>query len=209
MDSINDKQLIRLLQKGDRNAPATFVDRFGGRVHALARRYTRTEADAEDLTQEIFVDIFRGIHKFRGEAALSTWVYRVALNHCLKHRERRKDEGLPLDDERMHADERSDPLRHATQAELAGRVEAALATLTPEHREVVVLHELHGLTYGECANLLEIPVGTVKSRLSNAFRRLRTRLQSYLAETEPDALPGRGAAEGLTLLRADAGGEAR
>ncbi|HVK07087.1 MAG TPA: sigma-70 family RNA polymerase sigma factor [Armatimonadaceae bacterium] len=207
MNPLSESQLIRLVKQGDERATADFVDRFGGRVHALSRRYARTEADAEDLTQEIFVDLFRGIAGFRGDAALYTWVYRVALNHCLKHRDRRREDSLPLDDSRVPAaGDQFDPVRQATKAELARTVETALSELTPEHREVVVLHELHGLTYVECAALLEIPVGTVKSRLSNAFKRLRTRLRGYLLDSEAEVGLG---TEGMTLRRAEAGGEVR
>jgi RNA polymerase sigma-70 factor (ECF subfamily) len=188
MNRFQEQMLVRRLKRRDARAAEEFTDAFGARVHALARRYARTEADAEDLTQEVFIDLCRAIHGFRGESALSTWVYRVALNHCLKHRRGRdtRPETLPLDDERNGiGGDTDDPLRHAARAELSSRIDAALAALTPEHREVVLLHELHGLTYGECAEALGVPVGTVKSRLSNAFKRLRGGLLGeYVRETE-------------------------
>lgn len=185
---MNDKQLVRQMQSGKADAFERFVDAYGGRVHGLTRRYARTEADAEDLTQEVFVDLCRGIANFRGEAALATWVYRVALNHCLKYQGRLRPEGVDLDGlagaDAASTDADSDPLRHAARRELADRVEDALAGLTPGHRDVVILHEMHGLTYAECATILSIPVGTVKSRLSNAFGRLRGRLSDYVLGTE-------------------------
>ena len=201
----NDRQLTRRMQRGDGAAFAEFVDRYGGRVHGLARRYARCEADAEDLTQEIFVEVCRAIGGFRGEAALSTWVYRVALNHCLKHQGRLKPESVPFDD-LPFADDSGDPARRAVQRELADRVEDALSTLTDGHREVVILHEMHGLTYAECAEVMGIPVGTVKSRLSNAFGRLRERLGRYVRGEEEEITTPQGGMAALNGGGAIGGG---
>jgi RNA polymerase sigma-70 factor, ECF subfamily len=157
-----------------------FVDLHGGRVRSLARRYA-DDADAYDLTQEIFVDLFRSAGGFAGRSQLSTWVYRVAMNHCLRHRERARPPMLQYDDALRHAaSPDGNPVRYSERAELSEKVNDALDTLTCEHRDVVILHEMHGLTYTECADVLGVPVGTVKSRLSNAFRRLRERLSGYV-----------------------------
>ena len=171
---------MRAIQKGDPGAFARFVDLYGPRVHALARRYARCEADAEDLTQEVFVGLSQSLARFRGDSALGTYVYRAAMNHCLKHVQRRKPESQPLGEfDRADADAPS-PEREAERGELKGRVEAALATLSAGHRDTVILHELHGLTYAECAESLSIPVGTVKSRLFHAFKNLRSVLSEEL-----------------------------
>jgi RNA polymerase sigma-70 factor (ECF subfamily) len=179
-----ERQLITRMQAGNAQAFTELVDAYGGRVHNLARRYSRTAADAEDLTQDIFVDICRGIGQFRGDASLGTWIYRIALNHCLKAQGRTRPESLDIDAESTLKTEDGNPHRCLTQRELADKVDDALVSLTPGHRDVVILHELHGLTYAECAAVLGIPVGTVKSRLSNAFARLRTRLSDYVLGTE-------------------------
>jgi len=177
-------KLARRVAEGDRKAVEEFVDLYGGRVQALARRYA-DGADVDDLTQEIFIDIFRAIAKFEGRSQLSTWVYRVAVNHCLRFREKAAPPSVPYDDALEHA-EASDgnPVHCAARGELRDHVHAALGILTAEHRDVVILHELHGLTYTECAEALGVPVGTVKSRLSNAFRRLRTSLGAYVGGEE-------------------------
>jgi RNA polymerase sigma-70 factor (ECF subfamily) len=189
----DDKRLMRRIAQGDKRAFEELVDSQGPRVHRLARRYAVQEADAEDLTQEIFVDIFRCAANFRGESTVATWIYRIAINHCLKHQNRATtiDNSMlenPEDDEDLGAD----PMRHALRGELRSRVESALQLLSPLHRDIVVLHELHGLTYLECAGVLKVPIGTVKSRLSNAFRALRQSLGDYVlderAEPRPDAL---------------------
>jgi RNA polymerase sigma-70 factor (ECF subfamily) len=108
----------------------------------------------------------------------------VAVNRCRKHHQqnlRHVSEPLP---ETAHS-AIGDPYGYALQCEAADQIGVALNTLSEMHREVVVLHELHGLTYAECANVLNVPVGTVKSRLSNAFRHLRQRLSSYVEERQP------------------------
>ena len=193
----DDRDLVRRMQLGERRAFEEFIDSYGGRVHRLVRSHVSNPCDAEDLTQEIFCDLYRCIGKFRGEAALGTWVYRVAMNHCLKHRQRAKPECLPYDEAiaETEVDHRCDPARSAEQSELKDRVTGALDRLSAAHRDVVILHELHGLTYQECAGVLGVPVGTVKSRLSNAFNRLRVLLGGYiLGEAGPmtaDTIAGR------------------
>jgi RNA polymerase sigma-70 factor (ECF subfamily) len=187
-----EKRLAGRIAQGDRRAYEEFVDSYGARVHRLVLRYVDSAADAEDVTQEIFVALYKGIGGFRGESSLATWVYRIATNHCLKYRERAKPSSMALDDLSMAAaDGASDPAARAAQRELADRIDGALADLSEQHRDVVVLHELHGLTYGECAAVLNVPVGTVKSRLSNAFRRLRDHLGGYVLgepTLRPDAV---------------------
>lgn len=195
----SDRQLAQRIAIGEREAFAHFVDAYGPRVHRLAARYTANSADAEDLTQEIFLDMYRCIGSFRGESSLATWVYRVAMNHCLKHQGRTRTTSQ-LDEHEMEQqpDNSADPARTALRNELSGQVHGALDALSPLHRDIVILHELHGLTYEECARVLDVPLGTVKSRLSNAFRRLRVALQSYVLDDV--ALPRPG-------LRPDACGE--
>ena len=191
----SDRQLTRRMQRGDAAAFTEFVDRYGARVQALARRVSCCDADAEDLTQEIFIDLCRGIGSFRGDAALKTWVYRIAWNHCAKHTARKRPETLPFEELPL-IDTRQDPERMAVQQELGRRVAIAMNQLTDAHREVVTLHEMHGLTYAECAKVIGVPVGTVKSRLFNAFGKLRERLAAYVQNEDsmeekeiPERLP--------------------
>lgn len=180
-----DKRLANQIAAGDQGAFITFVDAYGPRLHRLVRRYTICEADAEDLTQEIFVDLYRSLGSFRGDSALATWVYRVALNHCRKYAGRTRTVTVPYDDTLSRPEEHG-PAHHAARRELSDQVHAALDGLSPDHREVVILHELQEMTYRECAAVLQVPEGTVKSRLSYAFRRLRGALSGYV---QPDPLP--------------------
>ena len=181
-EAVNETRMIARIKQGDKKAFAEFVDAYGAKIHRLARRYASLPADAEDLTQEIFLELYRGIGGFRGESALSTWVYRVAVNRCLRYCQReRKTENIELkEDAQALSDWRSDPVQFAANRELGEQVQDALHTLSPGHQDVVVLCEMHGLTYKECAAALDIPVGTVKSRLSNAFRKMRVLLNGYV-----------------------------
>lgn len=181
-----ERRLAQRMMRGERRAFEDFVDKYGAPVRRLARSHARSEADAEDLTQEILVEISRSIGGFRGASSLTTWIYRVALNRCLKHRQRRPPDTASLDTVTATGPDEQSPARCAERAELASRIDTALAQLSEDHRTVVLLHEMHGLTYAECAETLGIPIGTVKSRLSNAFRRLRTALGGYVLGEDSD-----------------------
>lgn len=186
---MQDRDLANRIAAGDSGAFTAFVDAYGPRLHGLVRRYTACEADAEDLTQEIFVDLYRGMATFRGDSTLATWVYRIALNHCRKHASRTRTITVPYDDAlaECEANEHG-PAHHAARRDLSNQVHAALDALSPDHRDAVILHEMQELTYRECAAILQVPEGTVKSRLSYAFRHLRGTLSGYvLADALPEA----------------------
>lgn len=152
-------------------------------MHRLVRRYVDNVTDAEDVTQEIFCDLYRCLGTFRWDSALSTWIYRVAVNHCLKYRQRRKPDSVNIEEAEIQvSDWHADPAKSALKSDLASHVRTALENLSPLHYDVVVLCELHGLTYQECARALDIPIGTVKSRLFNAIRCLRSSLSSYVCD---------------------------
>lgn len=183
----NERRLIGGLRRGDPASYAALVDSYGPRVRTLSRRYVVSEADADDLTQEVFVALFQALPTFRGDSSLSTFVFRIALNHGLKWRARQRPMGLALDGLAL-ASPLPGPEQTAVRGELAETIEGALADLSAEHQEVVLLHELQGLTYAECAAVLGVPVGTVKSRLFHAFRRLRGRLSGYVEPAPASAL---------------------
>jgi RNA polymerase sigma-70 factor (ECF subfamily) len=154
----------------------TVYERFRGPVWRLARRLTGDDEEALDTTQEIFVRVWRGLPKFRGEAKLSTWVFQIAWNHLRAHRRRtgRHDRFL-LDDTagrqvaiEAARDPRADPERAAAAGELAARVAAALRELPEHYRVVVWLRDGEDLSYDEIAAVLDIPIGTVRSRLARA-----------------------------------------
>lgn len=188
---MHDRHLADQIQNHAPGAWASFVDLYGPRLHRLARRYASCEADAEDLTQEIFVALYQSLASYRGESSLATWSYRVALNHCLRYAAKAKPITVPYDDAREQpAPDAFSPAHQSARRELSGQIETALENLSPSHRAAVILHELHEMTYAECAAVLGVPVGTVKSRLSTAFRRLRDSLSGYvLSDTLPESAP--------------------
>lgn len=125
---------------------------------------------------------------FAGRSGFSTWVYRVAVNVCLQHRRKRAPEVTPIEDDLSERciDPDGDPAAVAVRNALKSEVDCAIQALPEIHRDVVVLHELQGLTYAECAQVLGCPVGTVKSRLSHAFGKLRELLKEHASESEAE-----------------------
>ncbi len=155
------------------------------RIHAVCRRITGNDADALDATQEAMMAVVRGLPRFDGRSRFSTWVYRVTTNACLdelRRRKRRPVVGLP-DRERSEA-QGLEPVGAASHPgakvadEVADRldVDAALATLAPEFRAAVVLRDLCALDYAEIAEVLDIPAGTVRSRIARGRAALADRL---------------------------------
>ena len=171
---------ISAAQKGDQEAFAALVRLYEKRVLALTRRMCRNPADAEEAAQEAFLAAWQGLPFFRGDASFSTWLYRLASNACvdLLRREGRHQAaaGPSLDDEEASldvADGTPGPQEAAERRELREQIEEGLRALTPEHRQVLLLREMHQLSYDEIADTLELDVGTVKSRISRGRRQLR------------------------------------
>ena len=173
---------------GDREtAFHTLVDRYHRRVFAICHEVLRSRSDAEDATQETFVKLARGAAGFRGEAKLSTWLYRVARNVCtdqIRHDARRP--ATPVADPGRLDDAPSQPDTSAATAEQLA-VAAALDDLDPLSRRALVLVAVEGLTYAEAGEVIGLPVGTVKSRVSRARGRLATALGERSRSPRSDA----------------------
>ena len=167
-------------RRGDQEAFAQLVHLYEKRVYALTLRMCKNPADAEEAAQEAFLAAWQGLAFFRGESSFSTWLYRLASNACvdLLRREGRHQAaaGPSLDDEEASldvADGTPGPQEAAERRELREQIEEGLRALTPEHRQVLLLREMHQLSYDEIADTLELDVGTVKSRISRGRRQLR------------------------------------
>jgi RNA polymerase sigma-70 factor (ECF subfamily) len=161
-------------------------ERFRLPVWRLARRLTNSEEEALDTTQEIFLRVWRGLPGFRGEAKLSTWVFQIAWNYLRAHR-RKLGRALQIVSEDMHAaqelvasarDSGPDPERRASASELLDRVEEALSRLPDHYRVVVWLRDGEDLSYQEIADALDLPIGTVRSRLARARATLKEMVES-------------------------------
>lgn len=175
-----DEELVRRFKEGDRHAFSLLVERYQDRVFTLCVRWMGNRQVAEEVAQDVFIALFRSLARFRGDSKLSTWIFRVTVNHCKNrklYRHRRQQdrheplEGKQIDDDapaRQLADEKAgtDKGLHRSEAE---RVLAnALAKLDDSHRTILVLRDIEDLAYEEISEILELPKGTVKSRLHRA-----------------------------------------
>jgi RNA polymerase sigma-70 factor (ECF subfamily) len=196
-ESGNDPLFFEALRRRDAIAFRRLVELYGARILALASQFARDRDEADDLTQDIFLEIYRSLPKFRGESTLYTWLFRIALNQGSKARARTRarDARLPV---RPSAEEKEPfdgtpdegptPDIQAERTETQRLAEAALAGLDPSHRAALYLRAVEGLSYSEIAKILDCPTGTVKSRIF--FARLRVSEALGLAapaEDESDA----------------------
>jgi RNA polymerase sigma-70 factor (ECF subfamily) len=189
-----EAQFIERLQAGEAAAFDRLVQERSGDVYALLYRLTEDREEARDLTQETFLRIFQSIDRFRGDADLKTWIYRIALNQARNRwrwwRRRRRDLTVSLDATTSNDDEQPlgsrlrdngiDPEQETLMRERETALRSALRTLGRSYREVVILRDVEGLTYEEISAALEISIGTVKSRLSRGRQDLRRKMASSL-----------------------------
>ncbi|MCA1629538.1 MAG: sigma-70 family RNA polymerase sigma factor [Acidobacteria bacterium] len=189
-----EAQFLELLRAGDAESFDRLVSDRSQDVYALLYRLTQDAEEARDLTQETFLQAFRSIAHFRGDADLRTWLYRIAVNQARNRwrwwRRRRRDATVSLDapardseqplSARLKDERGRDPEGETLAHERERALDAALQTLARPYREVVVLRDVEGLSYEEVAAALEISVGTVKSRLSRGRAELRRRLEGVL-----------------------------
>lgn len=159
----DDRDLVRAHLRGDRGAFATLVERHQRRVYNIAYRMLGRPEDAADATQDVFVTCLRKLPGFRGDAALTTWLYRITVNACHDILRRRGREQPAREDD---PDPPEPVVRDPADAAVAAvEVERALAEVPLEFRAALVLHDVRGLPYEEVAGILGTPVGTVKSRI--------------------------------------------
>ncbi len=179
-----DAALVAALKAGSEEAFGVLIAQYSQPLYSLIARSLQDPADAADITQEVFIKVFRSIRSFNGDASLRTWLYRIALHEASNQRRwwtRHKRQELTIDSPvgAAEADDAGEvlcmaatlmagegsPYDHAAQAEMKARVEACLRKLPEAFRTVVVLREMEGFCYEEIAEILKVPVGTVKSRL--------------------------------------------
>jgi RNA polymerase sigma-70 factor (ECF subfamily) len=168
-------------QRGEAWATEALYHRYKRRVYAVVTRMVG-QSDADEVAQEVFVRIFRGLAKFRGDAALSTWVYRLSVNAALSHVTRRPK---PMDGDEVLERLPAPPVPPRDPG-LSARLERALAELPAGYRAVLVLHDVQGLSHEECARILECRVGTSKSQLHKARARMRALLGDAMNPGEVD-----------------------
>ncbi len=180
MTDIQEQNWIKSAQNGDQDAFEQLVRRYEKRVFSLTLRMCRNSEDAAEAAQEAFLAAWQGLAFFRGDASFSTWLYRLTSNACvdLMRREGRHWDaaGPSLDDGELNLDipdRTASPQEAAERSELRAQIEEGLRALSPEYREVLVLREMHQLSYEEIGAALSLDLGTVKSRISRGRKQLR------------------------------------
>ena len=184
---VEDRQLVEAVLAGDPSAYRGLVERYQSRVFALVVGMVRNREDARDLTQEAFVKAFNNLSRFRLESSFYTWLYRIAMNLAIDHLRKHKNRNHSEFDEQIAARDgdgevadahlRESPRRVLERKELQGRILEALDKLSPEHKQIILLQEVEGLSYTEIAETLEVAEGTVMSRLFYARRKLQQLLK--------------------------------
>lgn len=172
VDSAATAALIRACIDGDPDALGRLYERCSGRVYALMVRMVGRQ-DADDAMQLAFMQIFRKLDRFSGGSSLETWIYRVATNEALQFLRRRKRDNVDT----LSLEPESKVSQSGLRLEDAEMLEAGLAKLEPELRAVLTLKEVQELSYAEIAEIMDIPEGTVGSRLNRARRELRDELE--------------------------------
>ena len=177
---MNELQWIEAAKQGDTSAFEELVRLYEKRILALTLRMCKNPEDAAEAAQEAFLSAWQGLPFFRGDSSFSTWLYRLASNACvdlLRRETRHKNAAGPsFNDEEAAVDlpdESATPHDTLERKELRQQIEAGLQSLTPDHRQVLILREMHQLSYDEIGKALELDVGTVKSRINRARKQLR------------------------------------
>lgn len=191
-----DEELVRRFNDGDRSAYSEIVRRYQNRVFSLCLRWLDDRSTAEEVCQDVFLALYRSLGGFCGDSRLSTWIFRVAINHCKNrslYRRRRGHgrhdsiDGEPEDPDAPRlqvADSNRGPDIGIQQAEAERVLRAALESLDDEHRQILILRDIDDLAYEEIADLLNVPKGTVKSRLHRARAELARKLRGRVGTAD-------------------------
>ncbi|MFA4028337.1 MAG: hypothetical protein GDYSWBUE_000217 [Candidatus Fervidibacterota bacterium] len=183
----HERELLRRCKAGDENAWREFIDTYKHMVYSFAYDLLRNPEDAEDVAQEVFINAYRAIGSFRGDARISTWLYRVTKNACLNFiRQRDRAIWESLDDQEGNWEELLDcdedmptPEETALREELCEIVRKKIDELPYIYRTAIIMCDMRQLSYDEAARILNIPVGTLKSQVFRARRMLKEKLKSY------------------------------
>jgi RNA polymerase sigma-70 factor, ECF subfamily len=186
-----DQQLVERVQKGDKRAFDLLVIKYQHKVMAVISRFIRDHAEVQDVAQEAFIKAYRALPNFRGDSAFYTWIYRIAINTAKNHivaRNRRppssdvevEDAEFFAGNDAMH--EMNTPERNLLRDELQETIEQAFRDLPDDLRTAVTLREMDGLSYEEIAEVMECPVGTVRSRIFRAREAIDKRIKPLVDE---------------------------
>jgi RNA polymerase sigma factor RpoE len=185
-----EMDLVRRAREGDMGAYDDLVRRYQERIYATVYHMTSNHEDASDLAQEAFIKAYQALKSFKGGSSFYTWIYRIAVNKTINFLKQRKNRAqMSLNDLDFNAEHDPDlvalisdktPRRDAGLAELQEKLNGALQKLSDDHRLVVTLHDVQGLSHEEIAKIMDCNIGTVRSRLFYARQQLQAYLSDYL-----------------------------
>jgi len=167
----SDRDLIEKCRAGDSEAWKTLVEKYSRRIFNIVYQFTSSVEDSEDLTQEIFIKVFRSLNNFDTETAFIPWLIRVSKNYCIDNYRLRRRSKIAKDSEQaltMHKDYTYHPFKSLLEKERASFLMKGIQALSVDLRTIVVLRDIQGFNYSEIAEALGIPEGTVKSRINRA-----------------------------------------
>jgi len=185
MDIDPDLQLVERCQAGDISAFDGIVQRHRDRIYRLVYRMLRDTSSADDVAQDIFLKVYHQIGKFQHRASFSTWLTRIAVNHCINHLRSQKryrffSAGVFFHRDRGHPSD--EPHEEVERTEKCEKVYQAISSLSPKRKAVIVLHYFEDYPCAEIASILDCSIGTVKSRLFYARRDLKKQLEPYIMD---------------------------
>ena len=191
-----DRSVIEALRRGEDRAYAAVIDALHGPVYRFLLRLCRDSGLAEDMTQETFLAVWQGIGSYQGRSKFKTWVFGIAYHQHLRQRDKRTVETVELNESDLSdLSDPSDLSVAVAEAEEHALIRRAVYALPNPYREVVCLIHLDGLTYRDVAEVLGVPIGTVKSRMNGAFKLLREKLGECGVQDndvrQPEGVPGR------------------
>jgi len=178
----NDWQWVQKVQKGETEAFEVLVIRYENQIFNLLYRWLGNYDEASDVAQEVFLSAFRSIKQFRGDSSFSTWIYRISINHAKnrkrslnpsQHRTVPLGDGNPMEEDMEFPSSDPDPSQTYERKEIQERVQEGINHLSQDDALLILLHDFQDVPYEEIANLLDIPLGTVKSRLHRARQSLK------------------------------------
>ena len=188
-----DAELVARVQAGDRDAFRELFEKYHRRAFAVALGVVKNKQDAMDVVQDAFIKVHHHIQNFQGSSSFYTWLYRIVMNLSIDHIRRvSRKKGVDYDDTisreghvagdgaLLPSISDSNPGKTVLRRELSDAIRAALDTLPEYHREVILLREVEGLSYEEMAEVLDVPKGTIMSRLFHARRKMQEQLSEYL-----------------------------
>lgn len=194
--SNNDRQLIAECLGGQRDAFGILVSRYQARLYNAAIRLVDNAEDAADVVQEAFLNAYQSLHSFKGDAEFFTWLYRIAFNTAISLKRKRRA-AVSLDavgpDGGIDPDDPSDYVKPGLaleRSEEERQLQEAMVRLSHEHKEVLVLKDIEGMQYDEIAEILKVPIGTIRSRLHRARLELRDLLQANDPDSDRDSPNG-------------------